>query len=207
MSAHDPLRSVELLAMLEEATTPLRHDVRNRIASVRNLAFFVRRKLSTEVAPERDPRVNEFLSKIEGEVQRTDDVIDVWSTRSQAARAPEIARVPVAECLRLAFACARLSQATGLELAPPAEPFEVDADREALAFAVRCLIENAGEAMGPGVVRVAADTADRLVLHVVGKRAEFVVEPHTAVESVVVAIGRRGSFDPAALTASFEGCV
>ena len=43
--------------MLEEATTPLRHDVRNRISSVRNLSFFVRRKLAAEVVPERDPRV------------------------------------------------------------------------------------------------------------------------------------------------------
>jgi signal transduction histidine kinase len=159
MSAHDPLRTVELLALLEEATTPLRHDVRNRIASVRNLAFFVRRKLSTELAPDRDSRVNDFLSKIEGEVQRTDEVIENWSTRSQAVRASELGRVPVVECLRLALDSARLPATVGLELAPPSEPLEVEADREALAFAVRCLIENAGEAIGAGVVCVAAERA------------------------------------------------
>lgn len=159
MSARDPLRNVELLALLEEATTPLRHDVRNRLASVRNLAFFVRRKLSTEVAPNRDPRVVEFLSKIEGEVQRTDDVIENWSTRSQGARTAELGRVSVAECLRLALDCARLPPTVGLELATPTEPLEVEADREALAFALRCLIENAAEAMGTGVVCIAAERA------------------------------------------------
>jgi hypothetical protein len=86
MTPVDPLRTTELLALIEEATTPVRHDVRNRIASVRNLAFFVRRKLASENV-ERDPRVNEFLLKIEGEVQRTDEVIDAWSARVQAMRA------------------------------------------------------------------------------------------------------------------------
>ncbi|MET0794795.1 MAG: HAMP domain-containing sensor histidine kinase [Polyangiaceae bacterium] len=157
MSRHDPLRSVELLAVLEEATTPLRHDVRNRIASVRNLAFFVRRKLSAEAAPERDPRVADFLSKIEGEVQRTDAVIESWSTHSQAARPYRLGRVRVAECLRLALDCARLPPTVGLELATPSEPLEVEADREVLAFAVRCLIENAAEAMATGVVCIAAE--------------------------------------------------
>lgn len=57
-----------------------------------------------------------------------------------------------------------------------------------------------------GVVRVPERTGDRLVFHVVGKRAEFAFEPHPAARSAVVAIGRRSGFDPAALTALFEGC-
>jgi signal transduction histidine kinase len=99
------------------------------------------------------------LSKVEGEVQRTDEVIEHWSERSQAARVSELKRVPVTECLRLALDCARLPPAVGLELAPPNELLEVEADRDALAFAVRCLIENAGEAMGAGVVCVSAERA------------------------------------------------
>ncbi|MEO6602556.1 MAG: HAMP domain-containing sensor histidine kinase [Polyangiaceae bacterium] len=159
MWARDPLRNVELLALLEEATTPLRHDVRNRLASVRNLAFFVRRKLGTEVAPNRDPRVIEFLSKIDGEVQRTDEVIENWSMRSQAARTAELGLVSIAECLHLALDCARLPPTVGIDFVTPTERLEVEADREALAFAVRCLIENAAEAMGAGVVCVTAERA------------------------------------------------
>ena len=155
----DPLRTVELLALLEEATTPLRHDVRNRIASVRNLAFFVRRKLSGEVAPQRDPRVDEFLNKIEGEVQRTDEVIEAWSTRSQAVRTPDARRVRISDCVGLAARTARLPISLGVELPASSESdgLEVEADAETLAFAVRCLIENAGEASAAGSVRVAAE--------------------------------------------------
>ncbi len=157
MNAGDPLHTVEMLALLEEASTPLRHDVRNRIASIRNLAFFVRRKLASEVAPERDPRVIEFLSKIEGEVQRTDEVIEGWSTRIQQAHTRTNARIPVSECLRLAMETARLPSVIGLELSTPgAEALEVECDREVLAFAVRCLIENAGQAVGSGLVSVRA---------------------------------------------------
>ena len=97
MRAADPLRTVEMLALLEEASTPLRHDVRNRIASIRNLAYFVRRKLGSEHVPERDPRIVEFLSKIEAEVQRTDEVIEGWSSRVQAVGARGNVCVPVAE--------------------------------------------------------------------------------------------------------------
>jgi hypothetical protein len=42
------LHRVEVLAVLEEASAPLNHVVRNRIASVRKLAFFVRRQLAAE---------------------------------------------------------------------------------------------------------------------------------------------------------------
>ena len=182
MIAHDPLRNVELLALLEEATTPLRHDVRNRIASVRNLAFFVRRKLSTEDAPQRDPRVTEFLSKIEGEVSRTDEVIESWTTRSQAARSSAVERVAVAECLDLALDCARLPPAVGLELAPLSEPLEVEADREALAFALRCLIENAGEAIGAGLVSIATERAHDACRMTVTDRGPGIADPVRCLE-------------------------
>ena len=87
-------------ALLEEATTPLRHDVRNRIASVRNLAFFVRRKLSTELAPDRDPRVNDFLAKIEGEWveyggKTLNELTDVRRGRRGTAAVSHAATTPV----------------------------------------------------------------------------------------------------------------
>jgi signal transduction histidine kinase len=153
MTPVDPLRTTELLALIEEATTPVRHDVRNRIASVRNLAFFVRRKLASENV-ERDPRVNEFLLKIEGEVQRTDEVIDAWSARVQAMRPLEPTIVRVSECVRLAIECARLPAGVMLALDARDDAAQVDADLHALALAVRCLLENAAEAMGAGSVEI-----------------------------------------------------
>jgi signal transduction histidine kinase len=150
----DPLRTIEVLALLEEMTIPLRHDIRNRIASIRNLSFFVRRKLASEGVPSRDPRVNEFLSKIEGEVQRTDDLIEAWGLSVQALRSPAAGSVPLAECVRLAIDSARMPAQVAIEFVQPPEPLQVTADGEVLAFAVRCLLENAGEAAGAGYVAV-----------------------------------------------------
>src|SRR4051794_2082726 len=157
MNAVDPLRTVEMLALLEEASTPLRHDVRNRIASIRNLAYFVRRKLASEVVPERDPRVSEFLGKVEAEVQRTDDLIEAWAVSVYGLRASSALCVGVADCMRLAVDSARLSARIGVEAVPVTESLEVEADLEMLAFALRCLLENAAEAMGSGSIGIAAE--------------------------------------------------
>jgi len=156
MTALDRLRTVELIALIEEATTPLRHDVRNRIASIRNLSYFVRRKLAVEVVAERDPRVPEFLTRVEGEVQRTDDLIDAWGVSVHGLRSSEVHRVRAEDCLRLAIECVRLPVSVGVEATSTSEPLEIEADLELLAVALRCLLENAGEAAGSGSVHIAA---------------------------------------------------
>lgn len=64
----------------------------------------------------------------------------------------------------------------------------------------------------PGLMRAKAiirpaDGNGRLVFQLVGKRWDLVREEAPAPEeSTVVAIGRRGAFDPAALTAIFDAC-
>lgn len=156
MNAPDPLRAAELRCLLDEATSPLRHDVRNRIASIRNLAYFVRRKVSAEQVSDRDPRIVDFLSKIEAEVQRTDDTIEQWSQKSHATLGGELQRVDLAECIRLAVSTARVASEIRFQIAPSAEPLEVQADLQRLAVAIRCLLENAAEATVSGTVRIAS---------------------------------------------------
>lgn len=174
MTAFDRLRTVELLALIEEATTPLRHDVRNRIASIRNMSYFVRRKLAVEVVAERDPRVPEFLAKVEGEVQRTDDLIDAWGNSLQALRSSEVRRVRAADCVRLAIDCARLGAGVSVEVSSSNEPLEIETDLETFAFALRCLLENAGEAMGSGGVSVTvARDADQCIFTVTDRGPGF----------------------------------
>jgi len=147
----DPLRTAELLAIIAEATTPVGHDVRNRIASVRNLAFFVRRKLAAEENRERDPRVNDFLLRIENEVQRTDEVIEVWTDRVQGVRQPGVEAIRVASSLRLAIECARLPPARTVTCEIADETWLVQGDPHTLAVAVRCLLENSAEADAPEI--------------------------------------------------------
>ncbi len=182
MTLGDPLRTVEMLALLEEATSPLRHDIRNRIASIRNLSYFVQRKLASELAPARDPRVNEFLSKIDGEVQRTDELIEAWSVSVHAVRSSQVLRVRVADCVRLAIDSARLPAQVSVEFALPAEPLEVDGDLETLALALRCLLENAGEAVGAGSVGIAIEREASQCSMMVTDRGPGIADPVRCLE-------------------------
>jgi signal transduction histidine kinase len=174
MTAFDRLRTVEMIALLEEATTPLRHDVRNRIASIRNMSYFVRRKLAAEVVAERDPRVPEFLGKVEAEVQRTDDLIEAWGNSLHGLRSSAVLPVRAADCVRLAMDSARLSQHMGVEFMSPGELAEIEVDLEVLAFALRCLLENAGEAVGTGSVDIAIERrADQCIFTVTDRGPGF----------------------------------
>ena len=77
-------------------------------------------------------------------------------------------------------------------------------DEAALRAAVRALPR--GVMRAKGVFRT-LEGAGRLVMHLVGKRTEITRDPDPApATSAVVAIGRAGSFDPAALTRAFEAC-
>lgn len=59
-----------------------------------------------------------------------------------------------------------------------------------------------------GVLRSAENDAVRLVFHLVGKRSKLIREAgQPPAASTLVAIGRRGSFDPGALTKLFDDCV
>jgi signal transduction histidine kinase len=182
MMAPDPLYITELLALIEESTAPVRHDVRNRIASVRNLAFFVRRKLASENNTERDPRVNEFLIKIEGEVQRTDEVIDAWSARVQGVRPFDASPVAVNDSVRFAIECARVPASITFAVVAAEGPLFIDGDFQALAFAVRCLLENAGEALETGSVsiRTVRDAADCVI--VVADRGPGIIDRSRCLE-------------------------
>jgi hypothetical protein len=44
--ARDPLGPVEQAAAAEEMLSVMRHDLRNRLATVRNAVYFIRRKLA-----------------------------------------------------------------------------------------------------------------------------------------------------------------
>jgi signal transduction histidine kinase len=141
----DPLAAIELVAILEEATSPLRHDVSNRLASVGNMAYFVRSKLGQAVA-DTNPRAASFLEQIAGEVRLTDTAVESWLTQIRAMR-PSLSRSSaVADCLRLAVEAARLPGSACVEVVPGANGERVAGDLETVAVALRCLIENAAEA-------------------------------------------------------------
>ncbi|WP_205995534.1 GTP-binding protein [Pseudolabrys sp. FHR47] len=79
-------------------------------------------------------------------------------------------------------------------------------DETLLRAAIRDL--PSGLMRAKGVLRSVDGNQGRLVFHLVGKRSELVSDQERAPGvSSVVAIGRRGSFDPTALTRLFDACV
>jgi G3E family GTPase len=80
----------------------------------------------------------------------------------------------------------------------------VDAQR--LRAAIRAI--PSGVMRAKGILRSADRAEERLVFQMVGKRHELTTEEEKAPAlSSVVAIGRRGSFDPERLTGLFDGCI
>jgi signal transduction histidine kinase len=152
MTPRDRLHVLELVRVLEEATTMLRHDVRNRLGSIRNMAYFVNKRLSKNEEAPREPRVMEFLSKIESEVQWTDDLIEQWFVALNRVHPLTLRALPVTDAVTLAVESVRVTAPAGLDVR--CEDALVEVDLEDLALGLRCLLENAVEAGGDAVIGV-----------------------------------------------------
>src|SRR5207245_421327 len=81
----------------EEATSAIRHDVRGKLSSVRNGAFYVRRKLEGLPAVlEGDPRLLKFLEMIDAEMAALGEVL------VSRLPPPDKASLPTADPLEVA---------------------------------------------------------------------------------------------------------
>lgn len=163
----DPLNSVQLFAIADETASALRHDLRNKLASVRSAEFYVRRRLRSTEAWQADPRLEELSGVIQDEMRSANELLD-QRQRLRHLFTPAPARTDAGECVRRAAACTRRAAQCRVELAVEAETGDVVVDASELALAVRCLIENAVEALGSsGTVRVKASAqASRYIIQV-----------------------------------------
>ncbi|HEV8245491.1 MAG TPA: HAMP domain-containing sensor histidine kinase [Polyangiaceae bacterium] len=143
---------MELVTVLEEATSMLRHDVRNRLGSIRNMAYFVAKRVADSEPAKKDARINQFLQKIEAEVEWTDQLIDRWSAIVARVQERRVSTVTAAKVVELALSSARIAPEVKLDVV--CEDALLEADVLELAHGLRCLIENAAEALGAGSVRV-----------------------------------------------------
>lgn len=140
----DPLYLAELASLLEESMTPLRHEIRNRLSSMRNMAFYLKRKLMGSEVTRADPRVEAFLGLIESEIIEIDELLETWSESVRQVYVPEARRCAASEVLGLALKAARLPPSIDVET--EVAEGELSGDPLELALAVRCLLENAAEA-------------------------------------------------------------
>lgn len=152
----DPLGPVQLVAIADELASLLRHELRNKFASVRNAGFYIRRRLRETEAWQADPRLDELAGIIQDEMRLANELLD-QRLRLQHLFAAAPVRVDAADCVRLATSSVRVPSSSRVALEVDARPGYVVADPNELALAVRCLIENAADATGSqGTVRVRA---------------------------------------------------
>ena len=153
----DPLAAIERACVAEEVASIARHDLRNRLASIRNAAFYIKRRVEKSDLWESDARVPQFFGLIEQAVIGADAVVE---DRLHPARLYErrIAPVSFRACVERALACARVPATARFEL--DVEDVQVSADAEELAVALRCLIENAVEAVPDGAVRITGQASE-----------------------------------------------
>jgi len=143
----DSLGAAELAAVAEEVASVLRHDLRNKLAAIRNASFYIRRRLAKTETWSADPRLEELSGVIQREANAANELLDERLGLGHLfARA--VARTDARECVRQAIASARIQQGPALRVDLEAGTGEVDADSTELALAIRCLLENACRCCG-----------------------------------------------------------
>lgn len=146
------------LATVREAQTAVRHELRNKLASVRNAAFFIRRK--TEAGTDllqRDARVASFFQLIETELDTCSTLLGGSATGGGAqAQTP----LQLAEVLRRLQGSLALPEGISLEV--QVEPVSVVAEGSELELALFTLLENAVDALetSGGTVRICLGPRD-----------------------------------------------
>lgn len=175
MGRFDSLHAIELSRVLLEASAVLRHDLRNRLGSIRNMAFFVKKRVNGSAVAETDPRIVQFLETIESEVDRATAMMEAWGDRVTNLHRHRLSRTLASKVIDLAVASARVDPQ--VELRVTCEEATLDCDALEVALALRCLIENAAEASGCGTVDISAALWNRRYHFSVRDRGPGIEEP------------------------------
>lgn len=146
----DPLGEAEQAAVAEEAFSVLRHLLRNKLGTIRNAAFYIKQKVSGSEVWAADPRIKEFFDVIDEEITAADALVldGVVSERLFARR---VEPVSARECVEQAVLLAHI-ETPGIHVLIGPGDATLHVDARELTLAVRCLVENAVEAMPSGGV-------------------------------------------------------
>ena len=149
------LTELHQVLLVTVATSSMRHDLRNKLGSLRNAAFFLKRKLDGQPVWQEDARVPRFFQIIESELAAADQI--VASGLSEALTDLRPTRVDVAAVVRDAIEMRATAAAAALSSEVEPDSHHVTASPDELAVAIRCLLDNAIEsvaAAGGGRVAV-----------------------------------------------------
>ena len=146
MSGRGDLQARERAAVADVVASTLRHDLRNKLASIRNASFYLMRQMKKTEVWSTDPRVETFFQLIEKELASAEELLSMRSPPTASGPKPHChAREAVERALSEAY----LPGSVRVERALT-EKAEVGLDREELAVLVGCLVDNAVEAMPRG---------------------------------------------------------
>lgn len=140
------LEARERAAVAEVVTAVLRHDLRNRFSSIRNAAFYLMRQAKKTELWKEDPRMEQFFQLIDKELASAEALV---SARSLEGFEERRGRVSLCEVAEQALARTRLPASVRVERTWQ-ERALVEADSERLLLLMRCLFDNAVEAMPDG---------------------------------------------------------
>lgn len=150
--------------LVEELGSKVRHKVRNKLGSVRNAAFFIRRSLEKSTTPV-PPRLHTFFQLIDDELCAADQTLG--QPRLRAADGTSPPRVLLRDCIdsALSFRPPPPQVSVVVNCAPE---LALTGSGEELCVALLCLIDNACEAAAPaGRVAIAAVAAPEHIVVVV----------------------------------------
>lgn len=137
--SRDPLYKAAADAIAEEAKGALRHDMRNKFATIQNATFYLRKKMSGSEVWQQDPRIEKFLDMINSELAICVDMLDARTKESS------LPLTEVAACATAVFGSLQIPESVTLHVEGHATLPIVE---EELALALRCLLENSVEAVG-----------------------------------------------------------
>jgi len=153
------------LAIAEEVLAQTRHDLRNRLSSIQNAAFYLKRK-SRSTALWEEPHVADFFEIIADELRRAQVLLGEEATVAGRWER-RVAVGPLAPCLTRALAAAHIPAAVVVET-HFADTAPVELEPTEAALLARCLIDNAVEAMPEGGVLTVRsfDASGRVTLEI-----------------------------------------
>jgi signal transduction histidine kinase len=160
------LEARERAAVAEVVTAVLRHDLRNRFSSIRNAAYYLMRQTQKAELWKADPRMEMFFQLIDSELASAEALL---SARILTGPEEQLGRVRLCDMAERALARARIPPTVRVERTWQEQGL-VEVDEERLALLIRCLIENAVEAMPDGGtlgVRTVRGEDGRILLEVI----------------------------------------
>lgn len=142
------LSELHQVLLVTVATSSMRHDLRNKLGSLRNATYFLKRKLDGQPVWRDDVRVPRFFQIMESELTGADQVLASGMSEVLSEPRPE----PVDVAAAVTAALETRPPPAGVALTSQVAPGRhlVSAVPDELAVAIRCLIDNAVESVAAG---------------------------------------------------------